>query len=866
MDNHHPPRLADKFLKWYCSNEYFEEVQGDLHEWFYQRVEEVGVKKARRFYYLDVIRYFHSFRLKNTYKLSNNSKFLSMKTLFKLTFRNLRRDGLSALLRIGNLSLGIVIFLLTLVYARYELNYDTFHNDYERIYRLGHSLRGNPWAAGPTGLGAFLQSDMPEVEVATRVMPVQETWLKRGDIIFNEKNGQFVDEQFFEVFNHQAIDGVLSEALKDVRSVVLTESMAIKYFGTENPIGQIVEFGDERGKTRVVTAIIADVPEQSHLQFDFLIPIMTFGERFTTRWRNWGTYNYAKLYADADLKAFTDKVKQGYLDSYPNSDPSLLETFVTPITDIHLKTNHEKELADNGNISYVYVLLSVGIFVLLISCINFVNLSVIKGLDRGKEVGLRKTMGASGSQVITQFLGENLIVICLASLLSLVALAALAPVFRNFSELNLPLNGFYNTDILWPVVILIVLLELICGAYPAIVLSRFKPANILKVGGKGALKNRRLGFLRKGLIVLQFGISLVLIVSSFLIYDQVSYIQNRDMGFEKDQVLVVTLEDEVRAGFASFRDRLNGISGVRAVSASSDVPGYRISIEPLEELDVTKPDGFSPPEMRGIMTDDEFVTAYGLELLEGRDFRKNLSDGITEYLLNEAAVKVVFEGRYPLAKRVVYRGDTGRVVGIVKDFNYKTIHTEVEPLVIGSRPRWNKASIRFDPQRTTEVLDGIADLSEELFPGFPAVEAEFLSSRFAHLYKAETKLKSLVWLFCLISILLTMSGIFGVATYIAKQKTREIAIRKVLGSGVAALFQLMSRSFIMLLTLSVVISLPLAYYLSGWWLQNFAYQVPIGATGFVLSILGVFFLVLLSSGLVTLKAVRANPTEALKGD
>lgn len=865
-NNPQPPKLADSILKWYCSDEYFEEVQGDLHEWFYQRVEEVGLQKARRYYYLDVVRYFRSFRLKNSYRLSNNSKFLYMKTLFKLTFRNLRRDGLSAFLRIGNLSLGIVVFLLTMVYARYELTYDTFHNDYERIYRLGHSLRGNPWAAGPTGLGAYLQSDMPEVEVATRVMPAQESWLKRGDVIFNEKNGHFVDEGFFEVFNHEAIDGVLSEALKDIRSVVLTESMAIKYFGTENPIGQTVEFGDERGKTRVVTAVIADVPEQSHLQFDFLLPLKTFGERFSMRWRNWGTYTYARLHADADLMVFADKVKQGYLDNYPNNDPSMLNTFVTPVADIHLRTNHEKELAENGNISYVYVLLSVGVFVLLISCINFINLSVIKGLDRGKEVGLRKTIGASGRQVIIQFLGENLIVICLAALLSLVALAALAPVFRNFSELNLPLNGFYNTDILWPVVILIVLLELICGAYPAVVLSRFKPANILKVGGKGALRNRRLGFLRKGLIVLQFGISLVLIVSSFLIYEQVSYIQNRDMGFEKDQVMVIALENEVQGGFNGFRDQLNAISGVKAVSASSDVPGYRISIEPLEELDRVKPDDFSAPEIRGIMTDDTFVTTYGLELLEGRDFRKNLPRGVMEYLLNEAAVKHVFEGRDPLEKRVVYRGDTGRVVGIVKDFNYKTIHSEVEPLVIGSRPRRNIASIRFDPQRTTEVLEGIASLSEEIFPGLPAIETTFLSERFAHLYKAETRLKSLVWLFCLISILLTMSGIFGVATYIARQKTREIAIRKVLGSGISSLFQLMSKSFIILLVVSVLIALPSAYYLSGWWLQNFAYQVPIGATGFVLSALAVFLLVLLSSGVVTLRAVRANPTEALKSD
>jgi len=860
----HPPKLADRILKWYCANRYFEEVQGDLHEWFYQRVEEQGLLRARWMYYVDVVRYFRSFRLKSTQKINNNSNYLSMKNLLKLTLRNLRRDLLSAFLRIGNLALGMVVFLLTLVYARYELNYDQFHENHERVYRMGHKLNGDPWAAGPMGLGAFLQADAPEVERMTRIFPAQDTWIKKGDQVFTEQNVFFTDSSFFEVFTHKAIDGVLSESLKDIRSIVITESMAIKYFGTENPIGQELELGAENGRTRMVTAVIEDVPEQSHLQFDFLLPLRTFGERFTSAWRNWATYTYAELYEGADQEALNARVKNAYLTAYKGNDPDNLDCFLTPIADIHLKTNHEKELADNGNTSYVYILLSIGVFVLLISGINFMNLSVIKGLDRGKEVGLRKTLGATRPQIIAQFIAENLVTIVISAIISVLALAALSPIFSNFSELNLPLNGFYNTNILWPLGLLVLFLELICGVYPAMVLSRYKPAQVLKAGMKGSIKSGRVSFLRKGLIVMQFGISLILVISSILIYNQVDFIQNRDMGFEKDQILLVQVDGEIRPKLSAFVDGLESISGVQDVTISSDVPGYRISMEAVIEIGVTKPG--DAPNIRTIMSDVDFVNVYGLSLREGRDFRQEQVEGVVEYLVNESAAALIFEDRNPLEGRIVYRGDTGRVVGILKDFNFRTVHSQVEPLVISSNMRSGVASIRFEPQSTKAVLDGIDELSKSLFPEAPSINAEFLSDRFAQLYKAESKLKSLVWLFCVISIVLTMSGIFGMASYMARQKTREIAIRKVLGSSVNQLFALMSRSFAWLLLLAIVLALPTAYYLSGWWLSNFAYQVPVAAWAFIGAVAAVFLLILFSSGLVTFRAIKANPTEALKSD
>lgn len=860
-----PPRWADRFLQWYCADQFLEEVQGDLHEWFYIRVREQGIRKARMMYFLDVIRYFRTFRLKTTQKVNTNSKYLFMKNLVKLTFRNLRRNGLFTTLRIGNLTIGILVFLLTLIYAKYELSYDTFHDDHDRIYRIAHSNTGSPWAASPVGLGPFIIDSSPEVETMTRVFPVRETWIKKDELIFTEKNGHFVDSTFFDVFTHRVLRGDLKKSLTERNAIVLTENLAQKYFGQDNPIGQLLLLagGDGRGDERIVTAVIENVPEQSHFQFDFLLPFSTFSERFNRAWRNLSTYTYIKQKPETDLGGFKDRVLAEYGNHYRGGTANA-EILAIPVSKIHLKTNHEKELADNGNVSYVYILLSVGIFVLIISCINFVNLSVVKGLDRGKEVGLRKTIGATRHQLMIQFLGENFIVITLSAIIALIGLMALTPTFRDFSGLNLPLNVLENVELLLMLAALVLVLTLVCGLYPALVLGRFRPAEILKTGAKGSLGSNRLGVLRKGLIIVQFGISLVLIISSLLIYDQLNFIQNQDKGLVEEEVLLIRMNDNIREKFGVFRNSLEQLNGVKSVATSSHVPGYRVMIEGINEVGIDR-EG-NELVSRLMLVDNDFIETYGLELVRGRDFLEELPDEITEYVINESAVEFFFEDRDPLTRKIVWSGDTGSVVGIVKDFNFQSLHNEVEPLVISSNTRWSYASVRFDAKSKASVMSGIERVSREIYPDLPSIEYEFLEDRLSVLYLAERKLKSIVWMFCIISIVLTISGIFGMATYIAHRRTREIAIRKVLGGNLKHLFNLMSKGFVQLLIVGALLGIPGAFYLTNWWLQGFAYQVPLGADKFVLAAIGIFLLVLGSSGYVTLKAAKSSPTDALKSE
>ncbi len=865
MKNVRPPKWPDRLLSWYCSDRYFEEVQGDLHEWFYHRVATQGVSRARLMYGIDVLRYFRSFRLKSNEKLSQNSNYISMKQILKLTYRNLKKDPLSAFLRILNLTVGIGIFLLTFIYARYELNYDSYHDEPQNVYRIGHSLRTEPWAATPMGLGQYALDNFAEVESMTRFFRVSNTWIKYEDNIFMEKRGFFVDDGVFDLFKVKIISGDLDKALNPINAIILTETLAIKYFGRTDAIGELVELETDRGRPRQVTAVIEDIPEQSHLQFDFLLPIKVFGDRFRNAWRNWATYTYVRVKDGADLENMSKILLNEYEERYNAQGSGNLQPFFTPIQKIHLHTNHEKELADNGNVSYVYILLSVGAFVLLISSINFVNLSVVKGFDRSKEVGLRKTVGASRTQLTIQFLGENLLLLGLSGLFCLLLLVIATPVFGNFSGLSLPLNVLESPEILIPLILVIFLLLLICGVYPAMSLSKFKPVQVLKTG-MSHLRTSKLGLVRRGLIIIQFVISIVLVVSSFVIYNQLTHIQEQNLGFEKDQIISIPVEsgplnDSFSSKFDVFNDALLRVTGVKSTTVSSSVPGTRIMVEGVQEIGAE-----DAVTTRILLADDDFVNTYGLEIINGKDFIKNAPDAPIEYILNESAANFIFQDRNPVNEMIRWSRDTGKVVGVVKDFNFQSLHHEVEPLVISSRGRNSWLSVRFEPASVESVRDGIERLSRDIYPDLPPIEYEFLSDRFENLYLAESRLRSLVWFFCIVSIVLTVSGIFGMATYMAKQRIKEIAIRKVLGSDLSNLLNLLSRDFLVLLSLALLIAIPAGVWLSNWWLRGFADKISVGAGVFIVSSLSIIVLVVASASYVTYRAASMNPVDALKND
>ena len=866
MNKQTPPDWMDRLLEWYCTDYYLEEVQGDLHEWYAKVLTQPGSATANLRYLLYVLRYFRWFRLKPFHQLFSNPNPYNMKNLVILTFRHFRRDRLTGAVRMVNLVLGITVFLLAWVYMRYELAYDQHHDDVEQIHRVS-TVFEKPWAATPVGLGHDLVERSADVQAAVRLYPMYTANVSVGEEVFREENGFWADSTLTEVLSLDFIHGNPAEALKDPESVILTESMARKYFGTTDAVGKTLRINADygwrqEGVDRTVTAIIADLPEQTHLTFDFVASVHVANPQFLSEWRNFWVYTYVRLRPQASPAATEALVKELLVEQYEltEEEQDLYGALLTPIEEIHLFTNFEKEFADNGNAYYVYVLFSIGIFVLIIASINFVNLTVIRGLDRAKEVGLRKTIGASRLQVILQFMGETWVLLLLAGILSVVLLAAVAPIFQQFSGLALPLNALRHPELLGWLVAILAVLEIGSGIYPAWVLSRLMPAQSVKAGPS----QRRIGLTRQALIVTQFALSLVLVVASLVVYRQLDFLQQKDLGFEKDQLLSIQANYPMRQSYDTWVAELERVAGVQSVANSSSIPGYRI----MNETVVRPDDPEAYLDTRLLYVNAPFLKTYQLSLAEGTDLTEQLPNTAAEIMLNETAAEAFFPEQSAVGQALIFGRDTCTVVGVVEDFNFQSLHTPVEPLTMlfVPRHRFERVTVRFHPEATAEVLAGLEAIRKEHFPEEPALDVEFIDDRFAQLYQAESKLQTVVWVFCIITVLLTLSGTLGVATYHARKRAKEIAVRKVLGSSTPQLLQLLSRGFLILLGISLLIGIPGAWWLTDWWLADFAYRISLSATTFMAAGILLSALVVTSAILVTLRAAHANPAEVLKAE
>ncbi|MEQ9405129.1 MAG: FtsX-like permease family protein [Cyclobacteriaceae bacterium] len=856
-----PPGWADRILEWYCADYYLEEVQGDLHEWFAEQ-QIRSPRWLRMRYFILVIRYFSLTRSKSFHKLINNTNYLSMKNVLIITWRNLKKDKPSGIVRLANLTFGISIFLLALVYANYELNYDRYHENGVDIYRLGQDHGGDKaWAASPIGVGPFAIENIPDVKRMARFIPVQETWVQVEEEKLTEKRVFFADSSALTMFSYEMIQGNPRTALTDPFSIVITESMAKKYFGDKDPMGKTMQLLVDRGDSRIVTGVMKDVPAQSHLQFDFLCSIYSYGdEDYQRSWRNYFVYTFIESEKN-DLEKIQELIVEEFRTRYRAGDDDYFAAVLTPLHNIHLYTSQEKDNADHGSIYHIYILFSIGTFVLIISCINFINLTVINGLDRAREVGLRKTVGAFRHQLVVQFMSENMILLVFAGLCSALLLLIAAPFFRDLSGLNLPLNFISSPQILIPLVLILIGLELISGIYPAVLLSGFRPAEIIKPAGSGYRGLKNIGVTRKVLIITQFSLSMILVIGSIIVYNQMSYLKNQDLGFKKDQIMLIKLNGAMRDKLEAFKDAIAGIPGVTNLAISEDVPGYRISMEGMRV-----PGSTEDIMSRIFGTDEHFLEAYDIEMAQGEYFT-NAAPDQRQFIINETMAAMSFGDRNPVGEQLIWR-DTGRVVGVVKDFNFQSLHTAVEPLAITRYLDINYGflSIRFNPQSTDQVLAGIDETGRKIYPDLPRIETEFLDDRFGQLYLAENRLQTIVWFFCLVTVLLTISGIFGVASYNAHKKSKEIAIRKVLGAGSPEMIWQLLKGFVGLLIISLLIGLPGAYYLVTWWLQDFAYQVNVSPFIFIGASFIMLILIFVSSGLVTFRATSVNPATILKNE
>ena len=785
------------------------------------------------------------------------------KNYLKIVFRNLiRHPGYSAI-NIAGLTVGLAAFLFISLWIQDELSYDRFHERADRIYRVVRADENGEASFARTAplFAPTLRDNFPEVEQAIRIKPSGSV-VRYGENLFQENYFFFADPQVFDVFTFPLLQGNSKTALNDPYTVVITKEMAEKYFGEENPLGQILTIGDSTNIK--VTGIMKNLPANTHVQIDFLVSWATRERLIKPEWLNtWRSgiyYTYVLLpqdYAATELERKFAKfdIKDGKNDQ--------LFIHLQPLTDIHFYSHLKTELQANGNILYVYMFSAIALFVLLIACINFMNLATARSAQRMREVGMRKVLGAYRTQLIGQFLGESMIVTGLALVLSIGLVEMGLPHFNTFSGKELTLGATNAFGVVAGLAALALLVGLIAGSYPAFFLSSYQPVRALK----GQLDSKRAStstILRKGLIVFQFAISIALIIGTVIVYNQLHYVKNQDLGFNEEQIVVLPFQWDaaVLEKYMTFKNRLEENANILGVTASGDIPGRMMTTMSYQVEGQTEDEWGS---ITALIVDPDFSETYEIPMVAGRDFSDEMQTDVRNaFILNESAAREMGFAPEQAVGKKFRMNERGRIIGVMKDFHFNSLHKEIEPLVLAVWPSWlGYVSVRIAPGDIAGSLALIENTWRESNSNRP-FSYFFFDEHFDQLYRAEERFAQVFVSFSSLAICIACLGLFGLATYTARQRTKEIGVRKVLGATVTNVTALLSKDFVKLLLLANVIAWPVAWYSMNKWLQNFAYRIDISWWVFALAGGLALVIALLTVSTQAIRAALANPVEALK--
>nr|NQU92612.1 ABC transporter permease [Bacteroidota bacterium] len=804
-----------------------------------------------------------------------------LKNYFKTAIRNLIRNKLFSFINILGLAIGLAASILMLLYVSHELNYDKFHKDYGRIYRIAveGQMSGDFFdvAVTPAPLAPFLKWSFPEVESTVRMDNVnQQSLFTSGDNRFYETDVLFADSAFFSIFDFNPIVGDLQHALDEPFSIVLTNSVAGKYFGKENPVGKVLKINDEHQFK--VTAVLEDVPTNSHLKFRILLSWSSreaMGPQYHDDWGSLGFYSYVKLANNADPDQFEEKIRNVIMENIiisSGEDASVFEnislefnSYLQPLTSIHLHSNLMAELSPNSDISYVYSFSAIALFILLIACINFMNLTTARSSKRAREVGIRKVLGSYKLQLIQQFLGEA-VIISFSGLIFAILLVQLAlPVFNNVLGGNLDSSLVFNPGMFVIYFLIALVVGLVAGSYPAFYLSSFQPIKVLKGSLASGNKNP---VLRNILVVIQFSISIFLIIGTGIIYNQLTFVKNKRLGFDKEHIMVVQLRnDKTRDRFQVLENELYNLPAVKNVTSSFSTPGVG------SDGSAYFPEGMGQTDPWLIFNNGVnygYIETMGMEMLYGRNFAKEHATDTAAIIINETLLKKLGWGNDAIGKKMKAGDPTEgadlHVIGVVKDFHYQSLHDKIEPYMLYLRTSdMRSLSIKVNPGNLAQNIEQIGDKWNQLVPELP-FEYKFLDETFDELYQTDENLANLFIYFSLIAIFIACLGLIGLATFTAEQKRKEIGIRKTFGASSGHVSFRLTMEFSKWIVLSNIIAWPLAFYFLDKWLQSFAFRIDLIDTWYIFVLSAVLSLLLAVLTIVhqTLKAANANPVEALK--
>jgi len=793
------------------------------------------------------------------------------KNYLKMAFRNFLKDKEYSFLNLFGMAAGLAAFILISLYVRYELSFDRYHQNADRTYRVvrdkpsGKSFEYIKTAVTPAALAPALLKEFPEVASATRLVVIPSLPISRGPEHFLEKMVFASDPQTFEIFSIPFLKGDPRTALRDSSAVVLSEKAAARYFGHDDPIGRILTV-DGRSDFRVA-GVFRNMPENSHFLMDVIIPYETYFKMSGNDIAGWGSnfsYTYILMRTKEGARNLEKKFA-GFLDKYMYQGENISAQAKTilslqPMTDIHLRSSRVQEMAPNNDIVSILLFSSIAFLFLLVSCINYMNLSTARSARRGREVGIRKVVGAVRGQLVKQFLSESLLMSALASSASLVFVLLALPAFNRLVGRPLTFRPAADPWLLFGLIVLAAFVGLLSGGYPALSISAARPVAVLK----GVFAKSRRGLaLRNILVLAQFSITMIAIIIALVVRGQMRFIKNRDMGYDRNQIMIMETRDRaVRGNIQAIKEALRRYVGVVSVTTSHLLPNN------IDEHTMTRWPGAQPDEQFPIyynMADYDFVDLFGIKLVQGRNFSRDFpADAQGAFLVNETAVKRA-GWTVPLGRELIHwEGQTGKIVGVMKDFHFRSLHQPIEPLYVFLSPdRFSYLSIKIKSERIPETVNAVKAVLKRFAPDFP-FEYTFFDDVFARTYEAEQRMMTIFGMIALLSVIVACLGLFGLASYAAEQRTKEIGIRKVLGASNSRIFVLLSREFLKWVLLSGLIAWPVAYLIGQKWLQNFSYHIRLSADFFLVSLALAFLIALLTVSSQSIRAAVARPVKSLK--
>ncbi len=799
----------------------------------------------------------------------------------KSALRNITRNKFYSVLNILGLSIGLISTIFILLYIQDELSFDKYNKNYKRIYRLESDFRisekHDKFAVTSVPIAPAMKIEYPEIEQYARIVDNGNMFIRYKNKEFYEKKIYSADSSYFKVFTCEFLKGSPDNALTEPNTMVVTESFAKKYFGEANPLGEVLRDGDNMNYK--VTAVIKDLPGNTHLTYDALTSMATIAkvygkDQFNSlkpeAFWNVGIYSYILLKPNADIKnihakfpAFNKKYMEP-LGKQINADFKLI---TTNLADIHLSTKNLEGDLPRGSMSYVYIFSFVALFILLIASINYMNMATSRSANRAKEVGIRKVLGAFRAQLSRQFLSESVLLAFISLIISLAFIQLLLPLFNELSDKHLTFGVFSNPFIFIGIIAITLVVGLVSGSYPAFYLSSFMPARVLK--GK-IDSGRNSGYLRKTLVVFQFVISIMMIIGTLTVSRQLRYMKTKDLGFDKGNIVVAEIQDTVFVKkIPAFREELLQNPAIEAVSASTGVPGKIRSIQVMRVENGSKMQELA---LNNFQIDYDYIPLMKMKLVKGRNFDKNMGTDLKEgVIINETAAKKLGWGDNALGKKIQYGieldGTADRntkVIGVVKDFNYASLHNKIEPIVMFLTKRPGFAlNIRIKPENKPAALDFIKSVWGKYGVKNP-FEYYFLDQNFDESYQAEAKLNKIFTVFSVISIFIALLGLLGLASFTAERRTKEIGIRKVLGSSLMEIANMFYKEFTLLIVVAFIIGTPIAFYALGLWLQQFAYHVNQTWFIFFLSGMLAWIVAMATISFHSIKAASENPVTAIK--